>query len=142
METCKSALIWNDVYSVGVQEIDEQHKKLVEILNELIAHSCSSPGSENLDIKATIGKIVEYKTVHFETEEKYFKQFNFEGSEEHIQKHREFNERVGELLSEFQESGGKSDLSELVDFMESWFIDHLLHLDQKYVKCFQENGLK
>jgi hemerythrin len=142
MEKNKPAILWSNSYSVGVQEIDEQHKLLIEILNELIAFVYNSPGNENLDIRATIDKIVKYKTVHFETEEKYFKQFNFEGADEHIQKHREFNEKVSELLQEFQKNGKKSELSELVDFMENWFTDHLLHMDQKYIKCFKENGLK
>jgi hemerythrin len=138
----KPAILWSNNFSVGVREIDEQHKKLVEILNELIAYASNDSACESKNIDETIKKIVEYKTIHFGTEEKYFKQFSFEGTDEHIQKHRGFDQEVSGLLSNFQKDGEKNQLIELLDFMENWFTDHLLNMDQKYVQCFKKNGLK
>jgi hemerythrin len=134
-------ILWKSRYGVGVQEIDEQHKKLVEILNELIAYASEYPGKQNRDIKPTLRKIIEYKTTHFETEEKYFSLFGFEGANEHIEAHREFDQKVSALISGLQKNSGKEKLLGLLDFMEDWFVDHLLNMDQKYVKCFKERGL-
>jgi hemerythrin-like metal-binding protein len=138
----QAMLLWNDSFSVGVREIDDQHKELVEILNELVALVGEYPGSANQEITSIIEKIDAYKTVHFETEEKYFKQFNYAGADEHIQAHKDFNEKVGELVASFQKNSEKEQLLELVDFIENWFSDHVLNMDHKYVHCFKEGGLE
>ncbi len=142
MEENEKSLLWNSSFSVGVQEIDEQHKKLVEILNELVYLVGKELKDEKQNIDVTVKKIIEYKTIHFATEEKYFKQFDFDGAEEHIQKHREFSQKTGELLADFGSTGEKIHLVELLDFMEIWFVDHMLNMDSKYKECFKQHGLK
>jgi hemerythrin-like metal-binding protein len=142
MSKNKVEILWDEKFSVGVGEIDEQHKKLVEILNELVALIQEYPAGSDSDIESTIEKINEYKTFHFATEEKYFEQFNFKGAAEHIQKHRDFDQKITELVAAFQKDKSKDQLFELVDYMENWFIDHLLNTDRKYMECFKENGLK
>lgn len=133
-----SKIVWNDGMSMNVKVIDEQHKAFIGTINELIDCINTVPNEEK--ISSIIKKITNYKLQHFATEEKYFKEFNYEGAAEHIAAHRDFNKRV-ELLTQ---EHGKDPISfafNLVDFLEDWLLDHLSNMDRKYIKCFNEHGL-
>jgi hemerythrin len=132
-------LIWDEKYSVGVEEIDNQHKHMFATINNLLEIINTNTAGEKLD--EIINALVEYKKLHFETEEKYFKEFNYEGAEEHEAKHNEFTKKFGELRKEYPENSIEFAFK-LVDFLEDWLIDHLMTMDQKYVKCFHDHGLK
>lgn len=132
-------LKWEDKYAVGVAEIDHQHKFMFAAINQLLDILSSQTKTENL--KAVVKSIIEYKTAHFATEEKYFKKFNYSGAKEHIAKHREFNEKLTELQKKHPEYSIEFAF-DLVDFLEDWLIDHLMIMDQKYRECFSSNGLK
>lgn len=132
-------LEWEQKYSVGVEELDNQHKLMFVTINELLDAINENKTEEHLG--HIIESLVKYKTFHFATEEKYFKQFNYEESEEHILKHREFNEKLTALKEKYP-SYTVEFAFELVDFLEDWLINHLMVEDQKYKECFTLNGLK
>lgn len=135
----KHGLVWDEKFSVGVVEIDNQHKLMIETINELIEAVGENPSEQKL--AEIIKKLVEYKKYHFETEEKYFDLYKYEGAEEHKAEHAKFGERLAKLQ---EESKGNSIMLAfgLVDFLEDWLIDHLMNMDQKYVECFKKAGLK
>jgi hemerythrin len=135
----REKLIWLDKYSVYVEEIDNQHKKLIEIINNLLDALQAKKRDEQLVL--IMNQIFVYKTNHFNTEEKYFHLFNFAGAAEHELAHQYFRNKIREI----QERNLQNTMNlafELVDFLEDWLIDHMLSMDQKYVKCFKDHGLK
>ena len=131
-------LEWDEKYSVGVKEIDDQHKRMFVVINELLDLISANTPEENLGI--VIDGLIKYKIFHFSTEEKYFKEFNYDGAEEHIQKHKEFNDKLA-LMKKKYPTYTIEFAFELVDFLEDWLTDHLMVMDQKYKKCFHEHGL-
>jgi hemerythrin-like metal-binding protein len=132
-------LEWEKKYSVGVAELDQQHQFMFKTINELFEAINTNTSSDNL------GKIIEalvnYKMLHFETEEKYFKEFNYEGAAEHIARHKEFNEKLTSLRNKYPDYTIEFAFG-LVDFLENWLVEHLMNEDQKYKDCFKKNGLK
>jgi hemerythrin-like metal-binding protein len=132
-------IVWDEKYSVGVEEIDNQHKRMFEVINELLEAINTNTTEDHLG--NIIDGLIKYKVFHFATEEKYFKQFNYEGAEEHILKHKEFNDNLMVLKDKYPIYSVEFAF-ELVDFLEDWLIDHLMIVDQKYKKCFAEHGLK
>jgi hemerythrin len=132
-------LEWEDKYSVGVEELDNQHKRMFAVINELLDSINTNSTEEHLG--NIIEALIKYKMFHFETEEKYFKEFNYDGATEHIQKHKEFNDKLNQLKEKYPEYSIEFAF-ELVDFLEDWLINHLMIIDQKYIKCFHEHGLK
>lgn len=130
---------WEPKYSVGVEQIDNQHKELIKTINMLIDVLGTIPTKEQLDV--IIQRLIAYKRYHFVTEEKYFDEFKYEGSAEHKAKHKEFNDTVKRLIAESKEDSAILAYS-LIDFLEDWLIDHLMTEDQKYVQCFHDHGLK
>jgi hemerythrin-like metal-binding protein len=132
-------LEWEDKYSVGVVELDNQHKRMFAVINELLDSINNQDSAEHL--ASIVDNLLQYKKFHFATEEKYFQEFNYEGAEEHIKKHKAFGERLDRLKKEYPEFSIEFAFA-LIDFLEDWLINHLLVVDQKYVTCFHQHGLK
>jgi hemerythrin len=129
---------WTDDLSVGVKEIDDQHKIFLSILNDLCNTSCSLHPA--LEVASILRQLTAYASFHFATEERYFDKFNYEFSAEHKEEHKKLLAKVAEFDQRFI-TEGDAILSELLDFLEDWLVDHLSGQDKKYTKCFQEHGL-
>ena len=135
----RKQLVWKDEYSVQVAELDNQHKFLFNVINELINGISVETSKE--DINGIITKLLAYKNSHFATEEKYFELFNYEGAKEHKEAHALFAENVMQI----SKKNGEDTLElafELVDFLEDWLVNHILTMDHKYIECFKAHSLK
>jgi hemerythrin len=130
---------WKDEYSVGIKEIDDQHRYFISLLNNLYGAIGSSKNQIELEI--LFQKLSDYAEIHFATEEKYFNDFNYEGAEEHKLKHQEMRDEIVRIKN--QESGNNIDFyGNIVYFLKDWLEDHLEKMDQKYKDCFVRHGLK
>ena len=129
---------WNQSYNVDVKEIDDQHQHLVDVMNKL----CDSMdgGVEDFVISEILDELSKYAFIHFETEEKYFHEFGYEKTDEHIAQHKVFSVKVGTLKKDL-EKGESSVSSETIAFLGKWFADHVLKYDKEYVSLFHEHGL-
>jgi hemerythrin len=129
---------WMPEYSVNVLEIDDQHKRFIGLLDRL--YVAIQNQTINTQLREILDALIEYAHLHFDTEEKYFKEFNYPLEEEHKEEHKKLLNRVEAFNKLYVLK--KADISfELVDFMEDWLVDHLKTQDHKYVKCFNEHGL-
>lgn len=129
---------WEEGYSLGIESIDEQHKKLIELINEFYEKLLSD---KNFALSKLLSGLEEYANSHFQFEEKYFKQFDYPKSQEHIEEHETFFEKVNAFKATFQ--SGKSVLSiELAMFLRNWLLYHIKDSDKQYSDFFIKNGLK
>lgn len=129
---------WKDEYTVGVEEIDIQHKKFVETVAKL--HSAIKNRKVQEELNTIYEELVDYATNHFATEEKYFEKCAYEHTKEHVAEHRAFTVRLAMLKK--KASYDNIDASfELIDFLEDWWITHLEGADRKYVDCLKKCGL-
>ena len=130
---------WNNYYSVNVEEIDDQHKMLVEMINDL-----DRAFREDKSYEATVEiiiKLKEYATNHFATEEKYFDLFNYADTKLHKNEHNDFTLKVKKFQKDFVD--GSATLSaDVMNFIYDWLRLHILESDKKYTECFNSNGLK
>ncbi len=131
-------LNWDSSYSVGIQEIDDQHQKLINFINELEQALVESDNREAV-VKVLNG-LVFYTKDHFAQEELYFRQFDYEKADDHIEEHNDLITQVEKLVYQFEVSGA-FDIPNVIDFLKAWLIEHILGADQEYVSCFKENGL-
>lgn len=132
------AIEWNDDLSVGVKEIDEQHQEFIKILNHLFGLIYALKDRAELD--AVLNILASYAKKHFDTEERYFDEYDYEFSDEHKQEHRKLIQQVTDFQSKFK-AGEEEITTELADFLENWLVEHLGSQDKKYIKCFHEHGL-
>lgn len=130
---------WDDTYSVEIQEIDEQHKCLIEIMNELytaIAHKSNRDLISNV-----LDKLVDYTRIHFAVEETLMRVFHYEGYEAHKAIHDRIVTQVLEFQGKFR-AGNDSVGMELLLFLKDWLFDHINKVDKQYVKTFHKAGVK
>lgn len=130
------AMPWKDSYSVNVKSIDEQHKKLVSIINELNNAMLYEKG------RSVIGKVlkdlVDYTVSHFDYEEKLMEKNGYSDLENHKKIHKDLLKTVGKFYDEF--SSGEVEMSkDIMDFLKTWLSEHILGSDKKYSEIMIKN---
>ena len=130
---------WNDSFSVNVSKIDQQHKKLVTMINELSDAMKQGKGKDVLG--QIVNDLIGYTATHFKTEESYFDQFGYPETDRHKQEHAAFVERVSDFKEGFEK--GRLALSvEVMNFLSDWLQNHIKGTDKKYSQFFNEKGLR
>ncbi|OGG42839.1 hypothetical protein A3G50_00525 [Candidatus Jorgensenbacteria bacterium RIFCSPLOWO2_12_FULL_42_11] len=135
--------VWDDNYSVEVAEIDEQHKHYFEITNSIYDLLSESPiSADGLTVKIT--ELGNYAFYHLSTEEKYFKQFNYEDAESHIQEHNDFRQKITDYINQARNPDTETEnlANEVASFAKDWLSRHIPQFDKKYIKCFHEHDLR
>ncbi len=131
---------WNDKLSVGIQEIDEQHKRLVELANRLNVALLSKTGddeaSEVLDV---LDKLIEYTRTHFVVEESLMRILGYPDYEEHKQHHEALVLKVLAFRKRLQEDH-RIGRVELMEFMRDWLVNHIMKEDILYSEHFIAHG--
>ena len=134
-----SMVEWDDAYSVDIQEIDEQHKCLIAIMNELYT---ALANKSNRDLIADVlNKLVEYTKVHFAVEETLMRVFHYEDYEAHKAIHDRIVSKVLEYQGQFQAGDDKVGM-ELLMFLKDWLFDHINKVDKSYTKTFHKAGVQ
>jgi hemerythrin len=130
---------WSDKYSVGISIIDEEHKKLFELINK--ANLVAKFGNNSNDVLAILDQMTEYVLNHFETEEHYMKEFHFPGFQHHRSEHIDFTNTTMDYKN--RAVGGDYQITnEILEYLMQWLSNHIQVTDTKYIGCFKENGLK
>ena len=125
---------WKEEYSVGVELIDNQHKVIIKMLNDLNnAFLNKEHGEVVLDI---ISEMANYTVLHFKTEEDIFKAIGYSLEKEHIKEHVNFIKKVGEFKTQYEENNSALTFK-VLNFLREWLNSHILVSDMKYVKEFQ-----
>jgi hemerythrin-like metal-binding protein len=130
---------WNDNYSVNVEEIDNQHKEIIKIINELYVSIVEGKSRNSVD--KIFKDLTEYATTHFKTEEDYFEKINYPEASFHKEQHEDIAKKIEEFKKR-NEAGRKILDSEILRFLMSWFINHVILIDKRFTEYFNENGHK
>ena len=129
---------WDDTFTVGVAELDDQHRNLFRILEGLRRALEAADGKE-APLKG-LRALARDCSVHFSTEEGYMERFGYPGAVKQRVQHRLFAARLDHLLDRVQT--GEEVLSEsTVDELRSWLLGHIVGLDREYADFFREKGL-
>ena len=128
---------WKDELSVGIDEIDEQHKRLTLIINRM-GEAMADGRSEEL-IGSIIDELVAYADTHFATEEKYFVKYGYPKAAEHEAEHAAFDKQIKEYQKAYAR-GEISSCSEVLQYLIGWFTTHLKGADHEYAVYFREHG--
>ncbi len=130
---------WNDSLSVNVAEIDQQHKRLIAMINELDDAMKIGKGKDSLG--KIVNSLIAYTGTHFKTEEKYFTQFGYPDTDSHKKEHAAFVQKVVEFKDGFEKK--KLTLTiDVMSFLSGWLKNHIMGTDKKYTPFFNEKGLK
>ena len=130
---------WCDDYSVKVPSIDAQHRKLVEMLNELHDGMTTGKGAERLG--TLLEGLVDYTVKHFAYEEQLFAEHGYPQAQAHISEHQRLVTQVADFKQKF-EAGQAHINMQLMKFLKDWLIKHILGSDKAYSGYLVERGVK
>jgi len=130
---------WKEIYSVHIAEIDEQHKKLIDMINGL--HDAMKEGKGKAVITLVLKEMIAYAASHFATEEDYMSRFAFNGYALHKAEHGAFTQKVLDFQHEYNR-GSISLTFDVMDFLESWLVRHIQGTDKQYALFLNMKGVK
>jgi len=136
---------WNKSVSVGFGRIDDEHKELFKMIQELVdainQHTCK------YKIDDIIKFMEDYSNNHFSMEENYMKELEYPESALHIAEHEKFRITVSGLKREIEKIkksgsfGGSYELSVLTDqLLVDWLLDHIAKMDRKLADFLNKNA--
>jgi len=130
-------ITWSDKLSSGIKLIDDQHKELVELVNEMFNHVTGNDLQEHNYFNRVINDAVSYVKTHFTTEEKLMLATKFDGYAEHKKEHETFILAVVENIKDY-EAGKRLTLSTFTRFLKDWVLSHIALMDKKYFEYFKK----
>ena len=139
MSDTEEYMPWSEELSVGLEEIDEQHKVLVTLINRLFSEAILKKSEPGI-VASILGELAQYTIVHFAVEESLFRIFDYPDSQNHVQHHRQLRDEVLKIQVKFNE-GHAVDL-ELMRFLRHWLRHHIMGDDKKFTPFFLDKGFK
>lgn len=129
---------WEDSFSVGVKEIDEQHRKLVEMLDDfyqgLAAHQPDGALAQLLE------RMARYTQYHFALEERLMALHGYPGLDQQRAQHEQFVQRTFDMAQ--RHANGRLVLSlEATGFLRNWLKDHICGSDKALGRYLNERGV-
>jgi hemerythrin len=121
---------------MGIKIIDEQHKGLLDFVNNLFNHATGKEQEERAFFKEVIQQAVQYIKDHFSTEEKYMLATKFPDYAAHKKAHDEFVVTVVKTVKDF-EAGKRLVLDKFAYFLKDWVLSHIAVMDTQYAKYFK-----
>ena len=120
---------WTNSLSVGINEIDGQHKGLLLIINELFEQMKLGKGKDSLE--TSFEHLTEYTKKHFFEEEKMLIKYLYPDYDQHKLEHKKFVDQLKEWKKELTDGNNKFS-AEVLTFLRKWLVDHINATDKKY----------
>jgi hemerythrin-like metal-binding protein len=134
----KRFLTWHESYSVGIAVLDEDHKRLLTLINQLqtAAHYHTSDAYEEEALEA----LVDYTRGHFQREEALMAQYDFPGLAAHRQQHQEMIDEVGKLLTAYRQDRDAT-IERAIRYLQTWLLNHINGTDKEYTEFLHAKGV-
>ncbi len=130
---------WHSALEVGHELIDADHRALVAALNQL--HAAMDQGQDQAEILKVLNFLRDYTVTHFQAEEALMFQQHYPGASAHFSAHAELVLQVSDFIGDYR--SGKTMLTvDILAFLESWLMDHILGLDKEFGGFLRNQGAK
>lgn len=129
---------WNESYSVGIKAMDDQHKELVNMINQL--HEAMKTGQASKEAPAILKRLVDYTHSHFDAEEKLLIKETYPGLLNHQKMHKDLIAQV----EQYQKDLATKSLTigvKMSEFLKDWLTTHITVEDKKYGKYLNAKGV-
>jgi len=126
---------WNESLSVGIDEIDHQHRLFLDYFNLLI--DSINGGGRWSEVHFPLVQLRNYAQRHFSLEESLLRMSDYPGTDEHIECHRKIIEQLDVLE---KESLNKNITADAAALLQHWLLGHIMHTDMDYARHFAKGG--
>jgi len=127
---------WDSSLETGVAEVDEDHRNLVRLINEL--DTMLSQGVDPARFGSVIDTLIDYAENHFRREEEMLERLGYPDIVGHVESHAGFGHRLGAMVAGCIIEPGPDSIARLRDHLHSWLIDHILLEDMRYAPFIRE----
>ncbi|MDC0335835.1 bacteriohemerythrin [Pseudodesulfovibrio sp.] len=122
---------WNSKLNLGVPQIDEQHRRLVQLANNLVSAIQTNVADDILEI--IFKELQEYTVFHFRDEELYMHEAGYPDIEEHIRQHEDLKKKVADYQEDMRLDMDVSP-SDVLEFLGDWLVEHIIYSDMKIAR--------
>jgi hemerythrin len=131
---------WDDILSVGIEVVDDQHQELFRIGRELVyvLENTSAGLDQYDDIIKLLKELHTYANYHFSEEEKLMEAADFIGLPAHRFQHKIFVKKIEEIELDELDEDQKNHALELLDFLANWITNHIMKVDREYIPDVQK----
>ena len=133
-------ITWTPSMSVGVSVLDEDHKRIMALINDL--HKAIKEGEGKDALGDIFHGLHVYINLHFETEEAILKQASYTGTHDQELAHIKMKERTQEIRRQFRDDPSAVHPTELLVFLRDWWVDHIMNSDMKYADHLRAKGVR
>lgn len=125
---------WKEDYCLNIEEIDIQHKKLLEIGEKVYDIAMLDDGYDHYDeIMTVLDELLEYTEYHFGYEEKMLKEKNYKELHDQEEEHYYYIYKIKSIASrEDIDDNQRKTILEILDFLSQWITNHIMVSDRKY----------
>jgi len=131
---------WTPKLSVGVEQFDNEHKKLVGMVNELFDAAQAGRGKDALG--PILDKLIEYTKTHFKNEESRMTAHKYADLAAHKAEHDALTRQVLEVQAKYKAGASAALSMEVLNFLKNWLVKHIQGTDKKYGPFMNEHGVK
>ena len=131
-------VIWREDFSVNVEKIDNQHKQMLELVNNL--HSSVEACVEKQDLEQMLVDLVDFTRLHFLTEEKLMKEHGYSGLASHYKEHRVLLQHLDNLVKAVANGKHPTFYSDY-DVSSDWAVDHIFECDKSLGAFLNSKGI-
>jgi hemerythrin len=124
-------VVWDEKYAIGIQLIDDQHKELFSLTNELFRACLDREVILKEVFKETMERMVNYVRFHFGAEQELLQRVKYPDFPEHKKQHEELVREILESVKEYNE-GKKLVPNQFVRTLRDWILSHIAHYDKLY----------
>jgi len=129
---------WSDDLSVGIDMVDEDHKKLLSLINQL--QTAAHYQTDNSMIESTLNDLVDYTKYHFSREEQLMEKNNYPDLEQHKKQHEAMVKQVTQFINEYRTDNTRT-IDNVISYLKTWLINHINGTDQQYVPYIKDKNL-
>jgi hemerythrin len=124
-------ITWSSTFSCGIKLIDDQHKDVVDLVNDMFRHATGNDEEEHAYFSNVIQKAVRYIKIHFATEEKIMRTIHYPDYAEHKRHHDCFILEVLDNIRDY-EAGKHYTLYSFTKYLKDWVLSHIGVMDKQY----------
>jgi hemerythrin len=132
-------MAWNQKFSVGVASLDEEHQRLVALLNHF--YDALQAGNANDVLGDILDRLIQYTQLHFGHEEQFLQESGYADYAAHKKLHDDLTRQVL-AVQQKQKSAATNALSvEVMSFLKNWLLNHIQGTDRKYGPHLNSKGI-
>jgi hemerythrin len=132
-------IVWTDHMSVGVKLLDNDHKKLVLLVNNL--HDGVVAGHARPELESIFAKLVDFTRLHFSHEERLLAETGYQGWAAHRQEHNQLLDQLIEMQARFLSGADGAKDQDVMNQLRTWLFKHTHGADQDFVSHLKAKGV-